>query len=49
MPRTVTLRAGTTGPDGQVVYPGNIDATGSGVIGSQVKLEASGKIIDFPL
>lgn len=41
---TVTLRAGTTGPDGTVVYPGNIDATGSGVIGSQVKLEASGKI-----
>ena len=45
---TVTLNAGTThiGPDGKTVvdYVGNIDASGSGVIGSTVKLEASGDI-----
>jgi hypothetical protein len=41
---TVTLRAGTKDADGNVVYVGNIDASGSGVIGSTVKLEASGDI-----
>jgi hypothetical protein len=45
---TVTLRAGTThaGPDGKEVvdYVGNIDASGSGVIGSTVSLKASGEI-----
>jgi len=41
---TVTLRAGTRAADGSVIHPGNIDATGSGVIGSTVKLEASGSI-----
>lgn len=41
---TVTLRAGTKDANGNVVYVGNIDASGSGVIGSTVKLEASGDI-----
>lgn len=49
---TVTLRAGTKhteiGPDGKEItvvdYVGNIDASGSGVIGSTVVLEASGDI-----
>ena len=41
---TVTLRAGTRAPDGTVVHVGNIDASGSGVIGTTVKLEASGGI-----
>jgi len=41
---TVTLRAGTKDASGNVVYVGNIDASGSGVIGSTVKLEASGDI-----
>ncbi|MFO1511711.1 MAG: filamentous hemagglutinin N-terminal domain-containing protein [Verrucomicrobiota bacterium] len=41
---TVTLTAGTKDADGNVLYVGNIDATGSGVIGSTVKLDASGDI-----
>ena len=41
---TVTLRAGTRDKAGKVIYVGNIDASGSGVIGSTVKLEASGDI-----
>lgn len=41
---TVTLRAGTRAPDGSVVHRGDIDASGSGVIGTTVKLEASGSI-----
>lgn len=41
---TVTLRAGTQDADGHVIYAGNIDARGSGVIGSTVKLEATGDI-----
>ena len=42
---TVTLLAGTRNPDGSVQYVGNIDASGSGVIGSNVKLDATGDII----
>ncbi len=41
---TVTLRAGSKDANGNVIYVGNIDASGSGVIGSTVKLEASGNI-----
>jgi filamentous hemagglutinin family protein len=41
---TVTLRAGTKDANGNVIYVGDIDASGSGVIGSTVKLEASGDI-----
>jgi filamentous hemagglutinin family protein len=40
----VTLRAGTRAPDGTVIHEGNIDASGSGVIGSNVKIEATGDI-----
>jgi len=42
---SVTLLAGTRNPDGSVQYVGNIDASGSGVIGSNVKLDATGDII----
>lgn len=41
---TVTLRAGTRDAAGNVVHTGNIDASGSGVIGTTVRLEASGSI-----
>ncbi|MBC8097024.1 MAG: filamentous hemagglutinin N-terminal domain-containing protein [Akkermansiaceae bacterium] len=41
---TVTLRAGTKDAAGNVIYEGDIDASGSGVIGSNVRLEASGDI-----
>ncbi len=41
---TVTLVAGTKDASGNVIHVGNIDASGSGVIGSTVKLEASGDI-----
>jgi hypothetical protein len=41
---TVTLTAGTRDAAGQVLYEGSINASGSGVIGSTVKLEATGDI-----
>jgi hypothetical protein len=41
---TVTLRAGTKDANGNVVKLGSIDASGSGVIGSTVHLDASGQI-----
>jgi hypothetical protein len=41
---TVTLRAGSKDAAGNVLYEGSIDARGSGVIGSTVKLEATGDI-----
>jgi filamentous hemagglutinin family protein len=41
---TVTLIAGTKDAQGNVIQVGNIDASGSGVIGSTVKLEATGDI-----
>jgi filamentous hemagglutinin family protein len=41
---TVTLSAGTRDANGNVVHVGNIDASGSGVIGSTVRLNASGGI-----
>jgi hypothetical protein len=41
---TVTLQAGTRDAQGNVVHVGNIDASGSGVIGSTVNLDASGTI-----
>jgi filamentous hemagglutinin family protein len=41
---TVTLRAGTRDAQGNVVHVGDIDSSGSGVIGSTVSLDASGSI-----
>lgn len=41
---TVTLRAGSKDAEGQVTYRGDIDASGSGVIGSTVRLDASGDV-----
>ena len=41
---TVTLLAGTEEANGQVLYPGNIDVSGSGVIGGSVELKATGNI-----
>lgn len=41
---TVTLRAGTRDAQGNVVHSGDIDSSGSGVIGSTVSLDASGSI-----
>jgi filamentous hemagglutinin family protein len=41
---TVSLSAGTRDAAGKVIHVGNINASGSGVIGGTVKLEASGSI-----
>ena len=41
---TVTLRAGSRDSEGHAIYEGSIDTRGSGVIGSNVKLEATGNI-----
>lgn len=41
---TVTLNAGTRDAQGNVVFTGNIDSGGSGVIGSTVRLNATGDI-----
>jgi filamentous hemagglutinin family protein len=41
---TVRLTAGTRDAQGNVVHAGDIDASGSGVVGSTVELEASGSI-----
>jgi len=41
---SIKLNAGTRNPDGTVEHVGNIVATGSGVIGSQVDLKATGDI-----
>ena len=41
---TLTLTAGTRDANGNVVYPGNIDASDSGVIGINTKLNAAGNI-----
>jgi hypothetical protein len=41
---TVTLTAGTENADGTTAYLGNIDVSGSGVIGANVQLKATGSI-----
>jgi hypothetical protein len=41
---TVTVEAGSRDAHGNVLYTGNIDASGSGVVGSTVKLDATGDI-----
>jgi filamentous hemagglutinin family protein len=40
----ITLTAGTRDAAGHVIYRGNIDATGSGVIGNNVRLDATGNV-----
>jgi hypothetical protein len=42
---TVTVEAGSRDADGNILYVGNIDTSGAGVIGSTVKLDATGGII----
>jgi filamentous hemagglutinin family protein len=42
---TVTVLAGSRDAGGNVLYAGNIDTSGAGVIGSTVKLDATGGII----
>ena len=42
---TVTVEAGSRDANGNVLYVGNIDVSGSGVVGSTVKLDATGDII----
>jgi filamentous hemagglutinin family protein len=44
---TVTLTAGTRNADGSILYPGNINASGSGVIGINTDLNAAGDISGF--
>jgi len=44
---TVDLTAGTRNPGGSIVYPGNINANGSGVIGINIDLNAAGNITGF--
>jgi hypothetical protein len=41
---TVTLTAGTRDASGKVIYAGNIDVSGSGVVGETVNLSAAGNI-----
>ncbi len=41
---TVTLTAGTQDANGKIITPGNIDVTGSGVIGGAITLKAAGDI-----
>ena len=40
---TINLSAGTRNSDGSVAYVGNVDASGSGVIGGQVNIYGDGK------
>ncbi|MGA2540350.1 MAG: filamentous hemagglutinin N-terminal domain-containing protein [Verrucomicrobiota bacterium] len=46
---TITLTAGTRGPNNSIIYPGNINASGSGVIGINVDLNAAGNVTGFVL
>jgi hypothetical protein len=41
---TVTVEAGSRDAQGNVLYTGNINTSGSGVVGSTVKLDATGDI-----
>ncbi|MGA2557038.1 MAG: hypothetical protein ABSG04_12275, partial [Verrucomicrobiota bacterium] len=41
---TITLAAGTKNADGSAAYVGNVDASGSGVVGGQVNITATGNI-----
>jgi hypothetical protein len=42
---SVQVNAGTRAPDNTVLYQGSIDATGSGVIGGNVALNATGPVL----
>ncbi len=41
---TISLNAGSKNSDGTVAYVGNVDAAGSGVVGGQVNITATGNI-----
>jgi hypothetical protein len=41
---SLTLEAGSRNTDGSVAYVGSIDASGSGIVGGKVNLEATGNI-----
>jgi hypothetical protein len=41
---TINLNAGSKNSDGSVAYVGNVDASGSGVVGGQVNITATGNI-----
>lgn len=41
---TINLSAGSKYPDGSVAYVGSVDASGSGVVGAQVNITATGNI-----
>ena len=41
---TVSLIAGTASANGSIIYPGNLNVTGGGVIGANVTLKATGNI-----
>jgi hypothetical protein len=41
---TITLNAGSRNSDGSVAHVGNVDASGSGVVGGQVNITATGSI-----
>jgi hypothetical protein len=41
---TINLNAGSKNTDGSVAYVGNVDASGSGVVGGQVNITATGNI-----
>ena len=41
---SITLTAGSKNPDGTVAFVGDVDASGSGVIGGQVNISATGNI-----
>jgi hypothetical protein len=42
---TINLTAGTENSDGTTAFVGNVDATGSGVVGGQVNISATGDIV----
>jgi len=41
---TINLNAGSRNSDGSIAYVGNVDASGSGVIGGEVNINATGNI-----
>ncbi len=41
---SINLSAGSKNPDGSVAYVGNVNASGSGVVGAQVNISATGNV-----